>query len=303
MAMVVLFFCGLCAMSLSVGARLSGAERDQLPLQASYSDADIAKLLFANGDPRQTQGYHPGQPSADGWNYGGYDWTTSCNDILYSPLPGYGIVSYNGTDGYVGQYANGVENSELRIVGNWGEVRLLHGKYVDPHGNLLAPGTQVIGGVTQIGFNDRIGNATGCHAHITFKQNPNWQPVKTESGDYDTLIAHYSKQYNLDPKLVHAIIKQESNYNPLAVSSSGAKGLMQIMPITQTDQCPLADLFDPEQNIACGTKHLRWTFDQMGDNGQLGIMAYHSGVTNQKTRGATELDIYYYEQIMRYYND
>lgn len=195
---VFIFFCGLCSMSLAIGARLSGGSSNQsLDMLESYGQEEIAKLMFAGSTPRQTQGYHSGVDSADGWNYGGYDWTTSCNDIIYSPLPGYGVVSYNGTDGYVGPYAtNGEENSELRIKGDWGEVRVLHGIYTVP------PGTEVLGGVTPIGKNASVGNSSGCHAHITFKQDPGWTPPKTifsgsvqhtgSKGNYGSVLTDYS---------------------------------------------------------------------------------------------------------------
>ena len=67
-------------------------------------------------------------------------------------------------------------------------------------------------------------------------------------------IKKYSKEFNVDEKTIHAIVKTESNYNPKAVSSSNAQGLMQLLPSTgKARGC--TNLFDIHQNIRCGTKH------------------------------------------------
>lgn len=66
----------------------------------------------------------------------------------------------------------------------------------------------------------------------------------------------YSKKNGLDPRFVYALIEQESRFNPCAVSPKGAQGLMQIMPDTQR-LLGLADPFDPEHNIAAGTRYLK----------------------------------------------
>lgn len=118
---------------------------------------------------------------------------------------------------------------------------------------------------------------------------------------YRVLIEKYAGQYDLDPSLIAGIIQQESGGNPQAVSSAGAVGLMQIMPITKSDQCPGADLYDPEQNVACGTKHFRWTLDQMGGDVNQAIMAYHSGVTALKTNGPRPIDKTYLTAVTGYW--
>lgn len=118
---------------------------------------------------------------------------------------------------------------------------------------------------------------------------------------YRVLVEKYASLYSLDPTLVAAIIQQESGGNPTAVSSAGAIGLMQIMPITRADQCPGADLYDPEQNIACGTKHFRWTLDQVGGNVNNAVMAYHSGVTALKVNGPRPIDQQYLTAVTGYW--
>lgn len=296
--------CGTCMFIFMLTIRIAQVTPpSNMPdnLKDVYGHRDIAELLFRD-DIEQlsiTQGLHGFPP--------GYDYTTECGDMLYSPLPGVGVVTFNAKDGYIGPYAkdrdgDGVndENTQIEIEGDSGKVIVLHGKY-----KLVKPGDMVVGGVTPIGYNASEGNSTGCHAHISWEPNPNWNPILTNSeekvvGDYSDIINKYSKIYDLDPRIVRGIIMQESVFNADAISSAGAVGLMQIMPITKQDQCPQADLHNPEQNIACGTKHLRWSIDNMGGDVRLGIMAYHSGVTNQKQRGATSLDLYYYDKIIEY---
>ena len=74
---------------------------------------------------------------------------------------------------------------------------------------------------------------------------------------WEPYILRYSKQYNIDSDLVRAIIYAESSGNPNSVSSAGAMGLMQIMPITAI-HLGLSDTFDPEQNIRAGVKYIAW---------------------------------------------
>lgn len=74
---------------------------------------------------------------------------------------------------------------------------------------------------------------------------------------FDPIIRQYSNESNFDWKLISAIICQESNFNPKAVSWAGAKGLMQLMPRTAKSYGKY-NLFDPVENIKVGTKHLRW---------------------------------------------
>ncbi len=107
---------------------------------------------------------------------------------------------------------------------------------------------------------------------------------KTVSARYPAVIADekllgwvnaYSKKNRLDPRLVYALIEQESRFNPAAVSPKGAQGLMQIMPDTQR-LLGLKDPFDPERNIAAGTRYLREMLDKFQTE-VMALAAYNAG--------------------------
>lgn len=93
---------------------------------------------------------------------------------------------------------------------------------------------------------------------------------------YQELINKYASQNNLDPNLIKRIIEVESNYNPYAVSKKGAMGLMQIMPETAKD-LNVENPFDPEQNIAAGTKYLSLLLKQYNGDLAKALAAYNAG--------------------------
>ena len=92
---------------------------------------------------------------------------------------------------------------------------------------------------------------------------------------YAELIDYYSVYYGLDPNLVRAVIQAESGGNPRALSPKGAAGLMQLMPDT-ANQMGAKDRFDPEQNIASGTRYLRTLLDRF-HSVELALWAYNAG--------------------------
>jgi len=89
-------------------------------------------------------------------------------------------------------------------------------------------------------------------------------------------IQRASLEHKIDPLLIKAIIKTESNFNRFAVSSHGAQGLMQLMPDTAKD-LQVTDPFDVYQNISGGTRYLRNLLDNYSGNLQLSLAAYNAG--------------------------
>lgn len=93
---------------------------------------------------------------------------------------------------------------------------------------------------------------------------------------YAKTITRLSATHNIDKALIEAVITAESCYNPKALSSVGAQGLMQLMPKTAS-MLGVKDPFNPEQNMAGGVKYLRMMLDQFGQDKRLALAAYNAG--------------------------
>jgi soluble lytic murein transglycosylase-like protein len=93
---------------------------------------------------------------------------------------------------------------------------------------------------------------------------------------YDHIITHYCQIYGIDPELVKILIEKESQFNPRAVSRSGAMGLMQLMPETAA-RLGVDNPYDPRQNIEGGVRFLRDLFAMFGGDLELTLAAYHAG--------------------------
>lgn len=99
----------------------------------------------------------------------------------------------------------------------------------------------------------------------------------TKGQDWDRgIIAQAAQKYALDPKLVEAVIKVESNYKANSVSNKGAVGLMQLMKATAED-LDVKNRYDARQNIFGGAKYLRRMLDRFDGNLELAVAAYNAG--------------------------
>ncbi len=97
--------------------------------------------------------------------------------------------------------------------------------------------------------------------------------------NYGSTIDEASRHFNLDPKLVYSVIRAESAGDSRAVSTKGAKGLMQLLDNTAVDM-GVADSLNPRENIWGGAKYLRGLLDRYGGNLRLALAAYNAGPGN-----------------------
>ena len=93
---------------------------------------------------------------------------------------------------------------------------------------------------------------------------------------FDQMIEQVALHYQIHPSFVHAVIQAESNYNPRAISSKGALGLMQLMPGTAR-RFGVANVFNPAENLEGGVRYLRYLLDYYGGNMRLSLAAYNAG--------------------------
>ncbi len=93
------------------------------------------------------------------------------------------------------------------------------------------------------------------------------------------LIYELSSQHEVNPALIKAIIKVESDFDTTAISIAGAQGLMQLMPMT-ANRLGVSDPFDPRENIEGGIRYLKALLDIFNNDPRLALAAYHAGENN-----------------------
>lgn len=122
-------------------------------------------------------------------------------------------------------------------------------------------------------------------------------------GELDSVIARHSRTHRLHPALIRAVIKTESDFDPLAVSRAGAIGLMQLMPQTAV-RLEVRDSYNPDENIGGGTKYLRQLLDRFNGNLPLALAAYNAGESAvERYQGLPPITEtrQYVKKVLRYY--
>jgi soluble lytic murein transglycosylase-like protein len=106
--------------------------------------------------------------------------------------------------------------------------------------------------------------------------DPSLGALTTGDPTIDGYIVDSSQRHGVDPKLVYAVMQQESTFKQGAVSPKGACGYMQLMPGTAR-RFGVTDIFDPKQNIDAGTRYLRFLLDLFDNNVELALAGYNAG--------------------------
>lgn len=127
--------------------------------------------------------------------------------------------------------------------------------------------------------------------------------IRYTEREFHRIISEVAKKYNVNPALIKAIIKAESDFDPTAVSMAGAQGLMQLMPVT-ANRLGVSDPFDPRENIEGGIRYFKTLLDTFENDTRLALAAYHAGENNVLRYGGLPpipQTQEYVDRVIRYY--
>src|SRR6476620_2807609 len=118
-------------------------------------------------------------------------------------------------------------------------------------------------------------------------------------------VTRAAQQHHLHPALLFAVMKAESSFNPIVVSKAGAVGLMQLVPETAMRH-GVQNLYDTNENVAGGARHLRYLLDRFHGNTRLALAAYNAGerkVDRYRKIPPYKETRHYVQKVLSYYRD
>ena len=132
------------------------------------------------------------------------------------------------------------------------------------------------------------------------------EPFQAASAtELEHAVTRAAEQHHLHPALLFAVMKAESSFNPLVVSKAGAVGLMQLVPETALRH-GVQNLYDTNENVAGGARHLRYLLDRFHGNTRLALAAYNAGerkVDRYKQIPPYKETRHYVQKVLSYYRD
>jgi hypothetical protein len=150
-------------------------------------------------------------------------------------------------------------------------VVLRNGARLDVTGYEILPDRYILhlkGGVAEVPLSEIVG----------IEPEDIFEPIEvplTDKTPFEKVIRAAAERYGMDADLIHCVIAVESNFNPKAVSSKKAGGLMQLLPQTAA-QYGVKNIFDPEENVNAGTRYLKDLLAKYHDL-TLALAAYNAG--------------------------
>ena len=167
-------------------------------------------------------------------------------------------------------------------------------KYVSDDGTVIFTDTPI----------DKSGKVVSRERKKSYPSNKISDKPYVANVRYHTMAEEKAAMHNIDPRLIKAVIKAESNWNPNAVSPKGALGLMQLMPSTASILGVINPL-NPEDNIDGGIRYLKYLLNKFNGNLTLALAAYNAGpklVERIRTVPSIPETVTYVNRVINYYS-
>lgn len=159
---------------------------------------------------------------------------------------------------------------------------------------------QYVGPQGEVSLTDVPANTQEAEAQVKARYH-----VSLSDAEVEQAVAYAARRHDIQPALLLAVMKAESSFNPIVVSKAGAVGLMQLIPETAIRH-GVRNLYNTDENITGGAKHLRYLLDRFHGNVKLALAAYNAGERKVDRYGKippykeTQL---YVQKVMGYYRD